>query len=42
MKVFQPECRLTHDDREEIEDVLAYSNGRKIITTIGDCGAEYR
>jgi len=42
LRVFQPECRLTHDDREAIEDVLAYSNGRKIITTIGDCGAEYR
>ncbi|KAF7369860.1 Aldo/keto reductase [Mycena sanguinolenta] len=42
LKVFQPECRLTHDDREAIEEVLAYSNGRKMITTIGDCGAEYR
>jgi hypothetical protein len=42
LKVFEPECRLTREDREAIEDVLAYSNGRKIITTIGDCGAEYR
>ncbi|KAJ7728514.1 NADP-dependent oxidoreductase domain-containing protein [Mycena metata] len=42
LKVFQPECRLTREDREAIENVLAYSNGRKIITTIGDCGAEYR
>ncbi|KAJ6494269.1 NADP-dependent oxidoreductase domain-containing protein [Mycena sanguinolenta] len=42
LKVFQPECRLTHDDLDAIEEVLAYSNGRKMITTIGDCGAEYR
>ncbi|KAJ6514612.1 NADP-dependent oxidoreductase domain-containing protein [Mycena vulgaris] len=34
--------RLTREDEREIEDVLRYSNGRKIITTIGDCGAEYR
>ncbi|KAF9021616.1 Aldo/keto reductase [Hymenopellis radicata] len=33
---------LTDDDREEIESVLSLSKGRKIITTIGDCGAEYR
>ncbi|KAJ7652358.1 NADP-dependent oxidoreductase domain-containing protein [Mycena polygramma] len=42
LKVFEPACRLTHEDRAAIEGVLAYSNGRKIITTIGDCGAEYR
>ncbi|KAJ6534145.1 NADP-dependent oxidoreductase domain-containing protein [Mycena capillaripes] len=42
LKVFQVACTLTHEDREAIENVLAYSNGRKIITTIGDCGAEYR
>ncbi|KAK7024718.1 Aldo/keto reductase [Favolaschia claudopus] len=42
LKVFHPDCRLTDEDREAIEDVLSYSNGRRIITTIGDCGAEYR
>ncbi|KIJ96712.1 hypothetical protein K443DRAFT_682115 [Laccaria amethystina LaAM-08-1] len=33
---------LTVKDNEEIEAVLVHSNGRRIITTIGDCGAEYR
>jgi len=33
---------LTAEDNADIEAVLDRSNGRKIITTIGDCGAEYR
>lgn len=33
---------LTKHDRERIEDVLDLSNGRTIITSVGDCGAEYR
>ncbi|KAF5358766.1 hypothetical protein D9758_008572 [Tetrapyrgos nigripes] len=33
---------LTEEDNAEIEAVLIRSNGRRIITTIGDCGAEYR
>lgn len=39
-KVFQ--LRLTDEDRAVIEDVLDRSNGRRLITAIGDCGAEYR
>ncbi|KAJ7720085.1 NADP-dependent oxidoreductase domain-containing protein [Mycena maculata] len=42
INVFHPSCRLTNEDNRAIEDILRYSNGRKIITTIGDCGAEYR
>ena len=34
--------RLDDQDRANIEEVLDRSNGRKLITTIGDCGAEYR
>ncbi|KAF5378558.1 hypothetical protein D9615_007030 [Tricholomella constricta] len=34
--------RLTDRDNADIEAVLAHSNGRTIITSIGDCGAEYR
>ena len=34
--------RLTDQDRMVIESVLDRSNGRRLITTIGDCGAEYR
>lgn len=34
--------RLTDEDRLDIENVLDLSNGRKLITSIGDCGAEYR
>jgi len=34
--------QLTAQDVQEIEAVLDRSNGRKLITTIGDCGAEYR
>lgn len=34
--------RLTDNDRTDIEAVLERSNGRKMITLIGDCGAEYR
>jgi len=34
--------RLTDADRAEIEAVLDRSNGRRMITLIGDCGAEYR
>jgi len=33
---------LTDGDRAQIEAVLEESDGRRIITTIGDCGAEYR
>ncbi|EDR02627.1 uncharacterized protein LACBIDRAFT_308315 [Laccaria bicolor S238N-H82] len=33
---------LTEEDNQDIEVVLAKSNGRRLITTIGDCGAEYR
>ncbi|TFK32755.1 NADP-dependent oxidoreductase domain-containing protein [Crucibulum laeve] len=34
--------RLTDQDNADIEVLLDRSNGRTIITTIGDCGAEYR
>lgn len=34
--------RLSEEDRDDIEAVLDKSNGRKMITVIGDCGAEYR
>ncbi|TFK64864.1 Aldo/keto reductase [Pluteus cervinus] len=34
--------RLTPEDNAAIESVLEHSNGRMIITSIGDCGAEYR
>ncbi|KAL5520204.1 hypothetical protein ACEPAG_9417 [Sanghuangporus baumii] len=34
--------RLTSEDGQEIEAVLIRSNSRRLITTIGDCGAEYR
>ncbi|KAI0093197.1 Aldo/keto reductase [Irpex rosettiformis] len=34
--------RLDDEDRAKIEEVLDRSNGRRLITTIGDCGAEYR
>jgi len=34
--------RLSDADRADIEAVLERSNGRKMITLIGDCGAEYR
>ncbi|KAI9507303.1 Aldo/keto reductase [Russula earlei] len=33
---------LSDSDRVDIEAVLERSNGRKMITLIGDCGAEYR
>ncbi|KAI0049080.1 Aldo/keto reductase [Auriscalpium vulgare] len=33
---------LTEADRADIEAVLARSAGRRMITSIGDCGAEYR
>ncbi|KAF8239112.1 Aldo/keto reductase [Tricholoma matsutake] len=33
---------LTEQDKNDIEAVLIHSNGRKMITTVGDCGAEYR
>jgi len=33
---------LSDEDRHEIETVLEQSNGRRMISTIGDCGAEYR
>ncbi|KAG6378001.1 NADP-dependent oxidoreductase domain-containing protein [Boletus reticuloceps] len=36
------EFTLTEEDQNAIEAVLAYSNGRRMISTIGDCGAEYR
>lgn len=34
--------RLTAGDHAEIDAVLDRSNGRRLITSIGDCGAEYR
>ncbi|KAF4622886.1 hypothetical protein D9613_002422 [Agrocybe pediades] len=34
--------RLRDEDNAAIEAVLDRSNGRRIITLIGDCGAEYR
>ena len=34
--------RLDDADRAAIEAVLDQSNGRRLITTVGDCGAEYR
>jgi hypothetical protein len=34
--------RLSEEDHSIIEAVLARSNGRIMITSIGDCGAEYR
>ena len=34
--------RLTSEDLQDIEAVLDQSNGRRLITSIGDCGAEYR
>ncbi|PFH48802.1 hypothetical protein AMATHDRAFT_76544 [Amanita thiersii Skay4041] len=39
-KVFS--FRLTLQDHQEIEQLLTRSNGRKLIMTVGDCGAEYR
>jgi len=34
--------RLSTEDHRVIEAVLERSNGRKLISSIGDCGAEYR
>ena len=34
--------QLTNEDRKDIDHILEQSNGRKLITSIGDCGAEYR
>ncbi|KIP10959.1 hypothetical protein PHLGIDRAFT_11032 [Phlebiopsis gigantea 11061_1 CR5-6] len=34
--------RLDDGDRAAVEAVLDQSNGRRLITTVGDCGAEYR
>ena len=34
--------RLADEDNMEIECVLERSDGRHMITTIGDCGSEYR
>ncbi|VDB88466.1 unnamed protein product [Peniophora sp. CBMAI 1063] len=34
--------RLEDEDRAKIEEVLERSNGRRMVTLIGDCGAEYR
>ncbi|CAK5276350.1 unnamed protein product [Mycena citricolor] len=42
LRVFSPACKLTEQDNHKIEVVLAQSQGRRMITTIGDCGAEYR
>jgi hypothetical protein len=39
-KVFQ--FRLTEQDKRDIAQIIARSNGPHIISTIGDCGAEYR
>lgn len=32
---------LTDADKRDIEGVLALSNSKRMIMTIGDCGAEY-
>lgn len=34
--------RLTEADRNAINEILQQSNGPQLITSIGDCGAEYR
>jgi len=34
--------RLSEEDNYVIERILERSDGRSMITTIGDCGAEYR
>jgi len=34
--------RLTLQDRADIEDALSRSNGYNMVSSIGDCGAEYR
>jgi hypothetical protein len=34
--------QLNARDNQEIEEILEQSNSRRMITTIGDCGAEYR
>jgi hypothetical protein len=34
--------RLTGQDNADIDAVLSRSNSRRLITSIGDCGAEYR
>ncbi|KZT00477.1 Aldo/keto reductase [Laetiporus sulphureus 93-53] len=39
-KVFM--FRLSKRDEADIEAVLEHSNGRRLITSVGDCGAEYR
>ena len=36
------EFTLTEEDQNAIEAVLTQSNGRRMISLIGDCGAEYR
>ncbi|KAG7094495.1 hypothetical protein E1B28_008094 [Marasmius oreades] len=33
---------LTAEDNRDIEAVLDRSSGRRMVTTVGDCGAEYR
>lgn len=33
---------LTDKDKDVIEEILKQSNGSRMITSIGDCGAEYR
>jgi aryl-alcohol dehydrogenase-like predicted oxidoreductase len=39
-KVFR--WRLSDEDNQDIENVLKQTNSRKMISSIGDCGAEYR
>ena len=34
--------KFTAEDRRDIDAVLDQSNGRKLIASVGDCGAEYR
>lgn len=34
--------KLSDDDNAALEAVLDRSNGRRLISSIGDCGAEYR
>ncbi|KAI0958237.1 hypothetical protein AcV7_004110 [Taiwanofungus camphoratus] len=40
LKVFG--FQLTEEDNAAIDAVLDQSNGSRLITTVGDCGAEYR
>lgn len=39
-KVF--DFKLTAEDKEDIDEILAQSNGANLVSMMGDCGAEYR